>query len=33
VASLRDTWPLFIVASGISLMAGGFTVQTSRKER
>ena len=33
VASLRDTWPLFIVASGISLMTSGPGRQAARKDR
>jgi membrane-bound ClpP family serine protease len=31
VASVRDTWPLFIVATGVSVIAGGIN-RPSRKE-
>jgi hypothetical protein len=32
VASIRDSWPLFVVATGISVMTGGISRQP-RQER
>jgi hypothetical protein len=32
VASIRDTWPLFIVATGISVLAGGLSAPPTKKD-